>query len=201
MAETTTDPGCPVSGMQNSWGTWLRASALPTGSRRTARPASGAAPAITTRPSRLPTSTPSANIAPFAPTFRFNDVAFEDPYRSAGSPIRFRRSTDPRFAGRMSISLCRPLCGGVRERLPHPADHHLEPDTRTPGRPDWVLKAAYQATKGTYLSQAIVREINPAIYIPGQSTEAIRRRAGCTRISSMSGGSSRGTTPTTTPCS
>jgi hypothetical protein len=38
--------------------------------------------------------------------------------------------------------------------------------------PDWVLKAAYQGTKGTYLSQAVVREINPAIYIPGQSTVA-----------------------------
>ena len=35
-----------------------------------------------------------------------------------------------------------------------------------------MFKAIYQATKGTYLSQAIVREINPAIYIPGQSTVA-----------------------------
>jgi hypothetical protein len=37
---------------------------------------------------------------------------------------------------------------------------------------DWVLKAAYQGTKGTYLSQSIVRELNPAVYIPGQSTVA-----------------------------
>ena len=37
---------------------------------------------------------------------------------------------------------------------------------------DWVFRAAYQGNKGTYLSSGAktTREINPAVYIPGQST-------------------------------
>jgi hypothetical protein len=112
-----------------------------------------------------------SNIAPFA--FRFNDAAFEDPYSSAGIANPFPAQYGPTVRG-PDVDFTLPAA--VRWtfakdfRIPQIISWNLTVE-RQIGR-DWVVKAAYQAAKGTYLSQAIVREVNPAIYIPGQSTVA-----------------------------
>jgi hypothetical protein len=114
-----------------------------------------------------------SNIAPFAPTFRFNDVAFEDPYRSAGVANPFPAQFGPTVRG-PDVDFTLPAAVrwtfAKNFRIPQITTWNLILERQVGS--GWVLKAIYQASKGTYLSQAIVREVNPAIYIPGQSTVA-----------------------------
>src|SRR5262249_32346142 len=111
--------------------------------------------------------------APFAPTFRYNDVAFENPYASVGIANPFPAQYGPTVRG-PDVDFTLPTA--VRWtfakdfRIPQILSWNLMFE-RQVGK-DWVIKATYQATKGTYLSQAIVREINPAIYVPGHAAVA-----------------------------
>ena len=106
-------------------------------------------------------------------TLRYNDVSFVDPYSSVGIANPFPAQYGPTVRG-PDVDFTLPAA--VRWtfakdfRIPLITSWNLMFE-RQVGK-DWVLKATYQATKGTYLSLAIVREINPAIYIPGQSTVA-----------------------------
>jgi len=165
------DAGCPVSGMNSSWGNFAPrvgfAYRLTHDGRTSFRGGAG----FYYTPIETTDFNAFANIAPFAPTFRFNDVAFEDPYGSVGLPNPFPAQFGPTVRG-SDVDFTLPAA--VRWtfakdfRIPQIATWNLILE-RQIGQ-DWVLKATYQATKGTYLSQSVVREINPATYIPGQST-------------------------------
>jgi len=167
------DAGCPVSGMDSSW--WNFAPRFGFAYRLTQDGKTSLRGGVGLYYTPIETTDFNAfsNIAPFAPTFRFNDVAFEDPYGSAGIGNPFPAQYGPTVRG-PDVDFTLPAA--VRWtfakdfRIPQIISWNLILE-RQIGR-DWVVKAAYQASKGTYLSQAIVREINPAIYIPGQSTVA-----------------------------
>ena len=165
------DAGCPVSGMDNSW--WNLAPRLGFAYRLTqdGKTSIRGGVGLYYTPIETTDFNAFANIAPFAPTFRFNDVAFEDPYQSVGVVNPFPAQYGPAVRG-PDVGFTLPAA--VRWtfakdfRIPQIATWNLLLERQV--FHDWVLKAAYQGTKGTYLSQAVVREINPAIYIPGQST-------------------------------
>ena len=118
---------------------------------------------------------PFTNIAPFAPGFSFDAVDFQDPFGSVGVANPFPEQYGPRVPG-----------PEVQFTVPTEIRATFAKDFRTPlltswnltlerqvGN-DWVFRGAYIGNKGTYFFGAAEssREINPAIYIPGQSTNA-----------------------------
>jgi len=167
------DATCPLSGMDNSWGNIAPrvgfAYRLTKDGRTSVRGGAG----FYYTPIQTTDFNAFANIAPFAPTFRFSDVAFEDPYGSARVPNPFPAQYGPTVRGpEVDFTLPAAIRWTFAKdfRIPQIMTWNLMLERQV--GTDWVLKAAYQATKGTYLSQSVVREINPAIYIPGQSTVA-----------------------------
>jgi outer membrane receptor protein involved in Fe transport len=169
----TPDAGCPVSGMDSSW--WNFAPRVGFAYRLTQDGKTSIRGGVGFYYTPIETTDFNAfsNIAPFAPTFRFNDVAFEDPYRSAGVANPFPAQFGPTVRG-PDVDFTLPAAVrwtfAKNFRIPQITTWNLILERQVGS--GWVLKAIYQASKGTYLSQAIVREVNPAIYIPGQSTVA-----------------------------
>jgi hypothetical protein len=116
-----------------------------------------------------------ADAAPFAPRFVLNDVSFVDPYGSAGIPNPFPAQYGPAIPPR-DVGFTLP----ASIRWYFPLDFH-ESETaawnltleRQLGS-SWLLRVGYIGNKGTYLSNGSKanRETNPAIYVPGDSTEA-----------------------------
>ena len=114
--------------------------------------------------------------APFAPRFDFRgDISFVDPYGSQGIQNPFPAqygptlpTSDAQFTLPMSIYGVFPI-DWVLPRL-YTWNLTLERELGN----NWEVRAAYMGTKGTNLSSGIFsnQELNPAIYIPGQSTEA-----------------------------
>ena len=116
---------------------------------------------------------PFTNIAPFAPGFTFTDVSFDDPYGSAGVENPFPSQYGPRVPGPEATFVTPTELRAV-----------FDPNFRTPllttwslnlerqiGA-SWVARLGYTGNKGTWIFGAAEngRELNPAIYIPGQST-------------------------------
>lgn len=114
-----------------------------------------------------------ADIAPFAPTFRYNNVDFSDPYGSVSAINPFPAQYGPKVPG-----------ADAQFILPVAVRAVFAPDFKIPQviswnvtlerelSRDWLLRASYVGNKGTHLSEFVFRELNPAIYIPGQSTVA-----------------------------
>lgn len=117
-----------------------------------------------------------ADVAPFAPSFSLSGVVnFVNPYGSQGLANPFPAQYGPTLPGsNATFSL------PVSIRWYFPPDFHMSRistwnlglERQLPG--DWLLKLSYIGNKGTFLSNGSEsnQNINPAIYIPGQSTEA-----------------------------
>ncbi len=126
-------------------------------------------------PIQSSTFNPFTNIAPFAPGFSFDGVAFEDPFGSVNVRNPFPEQYGPRVPGPEATFVTPTELRAV-----------FSPDFRTPlltswqlmlerqVGADWVFRGAYIGNKGTYFFAAAEnsREINPAIYVPGSSTVA-----------------------------
>jgi len=117
-----------------------------------------------------------ADIAPFAPSFDLTGVvSFTDPYGSQGIVNPFPAQYGPLIPG-PDVTFTKPVAirwhFPVNFRLPQISTWNLRIERQLPN--EWVLKIAYVGNKGTYLSNGSEnnRETNPAIYMPGQSTEA-----------------------------
>ena len=116
-----------------------------------------------------------ADTAPFAPRFNLTDVSFVNPYGSAGLVDPFPAEYGPGIPAR-NVQFTLPT--SIRWYFP-PDFHESQIATwnltfeRQMGN-SWLVRAAYVGNKGTYLSSGSKnnRETNPAIYIPGASTEA-----------------------------
>lgn len=114
--------------------------------------------------------------APFAPRFDFRgDVSFTDPYASQGLQDPFPAQYGPSLpSSNVQFTLPMSIYGVFPEDwvMPRLSTWNLTIE-RQLGK-DWTLRASYMGNKGTNLSSGIFsnRELNPAIYIPGQSTEA-----------------------------
>ena len=116
---------------------------------------------------------PFTNIAPFAPGFFFTDVSFDDPFSSAGVTNPFPEQFGPRVPGPEVEFITPTTIRAVFEngfQVPLLTTWNLNVE-RQLGLA-WVLRVGYQGNKGTHLSSGAkpTREINPAIYIPGESS-------------------------------
>jgi hypothetical protein len=112
--------------------------------------------------------------APFSPQFTFNSVNFDDPYTDQGLINPFPAQYGPRIPGPdVQFTLPTSLYGVFQKdfHIPLLTTWNLTLERQFGG--DWVGRIAYVGNKGTFLSngQKSLRETNPAIYIPGASTE------------------------------
>jgi hypothetical protein len=164
------DPGCPTAGVNASaWNIEPRlgfAYRLTQDGKTSLR---GGAGIYYT----LPTTSFNgiADSAPFASTFTFQSVAFDDPYGSQGLANPFPANFGPHipgpdfvFAPLNSIVLYFP----TDFKVPRTVTWSLRLE-RQIGR-EWVASAVYVGNKGTHGSVGLQQ--NPALYIPGASTVA-----------------------------
>jgi hypothetical protein len=117
-------------------------------------------------------------VPPFAPIVTLTDVNLADPYGSAGVqnpfPAQFGPSTPgPNATFPQNISFTQIF--DRHFRLPQVLTWNLTLE-RGFGK-SWLVRAAYLGNKASHLSGTADQEmgllqLNPAIYIPGQSTEA-----------------------------
>jgi hypothetical protein len=118
-----------------------------------------------------------ATTAPFSPLFSYSDVSFTNPYGSLGIANPFPSEFGPTLP---SASATFTLPAGVSGTF----NQHFRPgETQSwnlivehqVGR-NSVARISYVGSHGLYLSDndsdGVVRELNPATYIPGASTEA-----------------------------
>ena len=167
------DPGCPVGGSEANIANIAPrvgfAYRLTADGKTSLRGGAG----YFYTPIQSSTFNPFTNIAPFAPGFSFDGVAFEDPFGSVGVRNPFPEQYGPRVPGPEATFVTPTELRAV-----------FAPDFRTPlltswnlslerqvGQ-DWVFRAAYIGNKATYFFAAAEnsREINAAVYRPGSST-------------------------------
>lgn len=117
-------------------------------------------------------------IPPFAPIVNLTDVSLSDPYGSAGISNPFPEQFGPLNPGPTAtfpknIGLVPVFARNFRLPVVLTWNMTLE---RALGQ-SWLVRAAYMGSNGTHLNgtgdqEAGLLQVNPAIYIPGQSTEA-----------------------------
>jgi hypothetical protein len=114
--------------------------------------------------------------APFSPVFQFSGVInFQDPYGSVGVPNPFpERFGGTTIPGR-DVTFQTPTALQVTDtnlKVPLVTTWNLTVERQL--GTNWLLRTAYVGNKGTNLQNSFEsqRELNPAIYIPGQSTVA-----------------------------
>ncbi len=171
---TNADAGCPLAGSTNNWGNiGPRAGfayRLTKDNKTSLRGGAG----MYYTPPQSSQFNPFTNIAPFAPTFTLTGVSFVDPYASAGIANPFPEQYGPTIRG-----------PEVQFTTPAAIRAYFSKDWRIPQLITWnlmverelvssmVLRLGYYGNKGTFLSfNGPSREVNPSIYIPGQSTVA-----------------------------
>ncbi|MSV29225.1 MAG: hypothetical protein EXQ52_10880 [Bryobacterales bacterium] len=167
------DAGCPTGGSEpNIWNIAPRigfAYRLTSDNKTSVRGGAG----YFFTPIQSSAFNPFTNIAPFAPGFSFTDVAFEDPFGSAGVTNPFPSQYGPRVPGPEATfvtptELRAVFSPNFRTPLLTMWNLNIERQLGT----SWVARAGYVGNKGTYVFAAAEngRELNPAIYTPGQST-------------------------------
>jgi hypothetical protein len=118
-----------------------------------------------------------ATTAPFSPLFTYNDVSFTNPYGSIGIPNPFPAQFGPTLPG-SNVAFTTPVgISGTFNRNFRPGqtqswnlivEHQVGKSA--------VARVAYIGSHSLYMSDndddGVVRELNPAVYIPGASTEA-----------------------------
>ena len=112
--------------------------------------------------------------APFSPQFTFNAPDFADPYGSQGLANPFPAQYGPRVPGKdVQFTLPTSLYGVFQKSFHIPLLTTWNLTLERQLAREWVLRAAYVGNKGTFLSngQKGLRESNPAVYVPGGSSE------------------------------
>ena len=117
-------------------------------------------------------------VPPFAPIVNLTDVNLADPYGSAGVqnpfPVQFG-PTSPGSNATFPQNISFTQIFDRHFRLPQVLTWNLTLE-RGLGK-NWLVRAAYLGNRASHLSgtadqEAGLLQLNPAIYIPGQSTEA-----------------------------
>jgi hypothetical protein len=168
------DPTCPPAGSENNWGNIGPrvgfAYRLTKDSKTSLRGGAG----IYYTPPQSSQFNPFTNIAPFAPTFTFTGVAFDDPYRSAGVANPFPEQYGPTVRGADAVFTTPAAVRAVFNQdwlIPQLITWNLIVERQIGST--WVARVGYYGNKGTWLSfNNNTRHLNPAIYIPGASTVA-----------------------------
>lgn len=167
------DPGCPTGGSEPNLGNIAPrigfAYRLTSDNKTSLRGGIG----YFYTPIQSSTYNPFTNIAPFAPGFSFTDVSFDDPYGSARVQNPFPAQYGPSVPGPEATFVTPAELRAV-----------FDPNFRTPllttwslnlerqiGN-SWVARLGYTGNKATWFFAAAEnsRELNAAVYIPGQST-------------------------------
>jgi hypothetical protein len=169
------DPGCPVGGSDPNWGNFEPrvgfAYRLTSDGKTSLRGGAG----YFYTPPQASIYNPFANIAPFAPTYSYNDVDFADPFGSVGVTNPFPAQYGPKVPSGSEALFTVPT--DLRTtfprnyRIPQLITWNLMMERQVAG--DWVFRIGYHANKGTYFygnGAGASRPANPAIYVPGQST-------------------------------
>jgi hypothetical protein len=114
--------------------------------------------------------------APFSPQFNYTGVvSFADPYSSIGIanpfPAQYAANVPP---SNVQFTLPVSIYGTMQHNwhMPEMATWNLNLEHQF--GTSWVARVSYAGNKGTYLASGVLgfNEQNPAIYIPGQSTQA-----------------------------
>lgn len=114
--------------------------------------------------------------APFSPLFNYTGVVnFANPYSTIGIPNPFPAqyaSTQPKSDVQFTLPVS--IYGTLQHNwhMPMLATWNINLEHQFAG--SWVARISYAGNKGTYLASGVLgfNEQNPAVYIPGQSTEA-----------------------------
>lgn len=117
-------------------------------------------------------------IPPFAPIVNLTDVSFKNPFGSAGVPNPFPAEFGPINPGPKATfpkNISFTQIFSRHFRLPQVLTYNLTFE-RGIGS-SWLTRVAYMGSKGSRLGgtgdqEAGLLQLNPAIYIPGKSTEA-----------------------------
>ena len=169
------DPGCPVRGAHNNL--WNLAPRLGFAYRLTndgkTAIRGGAGFYYSSPPSVI--TNPFSDDAPFSPQIALNDVAFEDPYGSAGVANPFPAQYGPRVPGPEATF---PIPTSItyldtKFRASLLTSWSLVVERQF--RQSWVARVGYVGNKGTHLLvpfSSSNQDINAAIYITGESTLA-----------------------------
>jgi hypothetical protein len=119
----------------------------------------------------------TATTAPFAPSFSFTDVDFTTPYQSAGIQDPFPAQYGPATPGSSAMFTLPLAIGGGFSRDFRPGltkSYNLIIEHQI--RNNMVARIAYIGSCSSFLndngSLGVSRQLDPALYIPGQSTEA-----------------------------
>ncbi len=167
------DPGCPVGGSENNLGNFAPRLGFAYRLNESGRTSLRGGVGYYYTPPPANQFNPFTNIAPFAPGFFFNNVSFDDPFGTAGVPNPFPEQYGPRVPGPEATFITPTTIRAVFQpdfHLPLLTTWNLNLEQQI-GK-SWVARIGYQGNKGTFLSSGAknAREINPAIYIPGQSS-------------------------------
>jgi hypothetical protein len=117
-------------------------------------------------------------VPPFAPIVNLTDVSLADPYGSAGVANPFPRDFGPRNPGSNATFPSNISFSQIQDphlRMPMVLSWNLTLERGI--AQDWLLRAAYVGNEahrlyGTGDQESGLLQLNPARYIPGQSTEA-----------------------------
>jgi hypothetical protein len=114
--------------------------------------------------------------APFSPQFNYTGVvSFANPYSSIGIsnpfPAQYAANVPP---SNVQFTLPVSIYGTMQHNwhMPEMATWNLNLEHQF--GTSWVARVSYAGNKGTYLASGVLgfNEQNPAVYIPGQSTQA-----------------------------
>jgi len=117
-----------------------------------------------------------SSVAPFAPVFSLTNTSFADPYGTLGMsdpfPASFGGKSVPGADATFSLPVTMYGTFPTRYYLPTLGTWNLLIDQQLGS--NWLLSFGYFGNGGYHLSSNAIgrRQLNPAIYIPGQSTEA-----------------------------
>ena len=116
-----------------------------------------------------------SSVAPFAPFFNLTNTSFADPYGTLGMtdpfPAAFGGKSVPGADATFSLPVGISGTFPTRYDLPTLGTWNIRLEQQFGS--NWLLSLGYFGNRGYHLSSNALdsRELNPAIYIPGQSTE------------------------------
>ena len=168
------DPGCPKGGSEND--AMNLAPRLGFSYRLDANTVIRGGAGLYFTPPGLHESNGMVDTAPFSPQFNYTGVVdFADPYSSIGiaNPFPAQYATNSPSSD-VAFTLPVSIYGTFQHdwHLPQLATWNLNVERQF--RSSWVGRVSYAGNKGTYLASGVLgfNEQNPAIYVPGESTEA-----------------------------
>ena len=175
------DPGCPKAGAEaglSNFAPRLGFAYRPGGDDKTS--IRGGAGYYYAPPETVGFNT-FVDAAPFSPQFFFSTASLTDPYGSNGLANPFPVNYAPRLPGANSSFILPTAIYAVFQRTYHITlvtawNLTLE---RQLGE-DWLFRSAYVGNKGTFLygtsDQKPLRELNPAVYMPGATHDNTQQR-------------------------